>query len=66
MVLNAIRNMTLQERLQAMEALWDALTYEGAELDSPFWHQEVLASRYAKLQEGKALLVSLNELKAER
>jgi len=66
MVLNAIRNMTLQERLQAMEALWDALTYEGAEFDSPFWHQEVLASRSAKLQEGKAHFVSLDELKAEK
>lgn len=66
MVLNAIRNMTLQERLQAMEALWDALTHKGVELDSPFWHQEVLASRSAKLQEDAARFVSLDELKAEK
>jgi len=62
----AVRKMTQQERLQAMEALWDALTQEGTELDSPLWHQEALVSRSAKLQEGKARFVSLNELKAEK
>src|SRR5690606_26094523 len=44
---NAIRKMSQQERLQAMEALWDALTHDGVEPSSPSWHQEVLASRAA-------------------
>ena len=63
---NVIRKMSQQERLQAMEALWDALTHEGVEPSSPSWHQEVLASRAAKIEEGKAQFVSLDELKTEK
>jgi putative addiction module component (TIGR02574 family) len=63
---NSIRKMSQQERLQAMEALWDALMHEGVEPSSPSWHQEVLASRTAKIEEGKAQFLTLDELKAEK
>jgi len=63
---NAIRKMSQQERLQAMEALWDALMHDGVEPSSPSWHQEVLASRTAKIEEGKAQFLTLDELKAEK
>lgn len=58
----AIRKMTMQERLQTMENLWNVLTSEGTEFDSPFWHQEILASRAGKLNKGNAFFVSLGEL----
>jgi len=62
----AIRKMTQQERLQAMENLWDVLTSEGTEFDSPLWHQEILASRAGNLEKGNARFVPLGELKAEK
>ena len=62
---NTIRKMSRTERLQAMEALWDALSHENAEPASPEWHQAVLANRQARITEGSASYVSLDELKAD-
>lgn len=61
-----IGKMTQQERLQAMEALWDALTHDDPEPESPAWHEEVLASRRAKIESGAANFVTLDALKASR
>ncbi len=46
-----------------MEALWDALTHGETEPQSPAWHEEVLASRKAKMDSGEAPFVTLDELK---
>lgn len=60
---NAINKMTQEEKLRAMEALWDALTHGETEPPSPVWHAEVLASRRAKMDAGEANFVTLEELK---
>lgn len=62
----AITNMTRQEKLQAMEALWDSLSHDAGELASPVWHADVLAGRRARIEDGHAHYVSLDELKSER
>ena len=62
----AIRKMTRQEQLQAMEELWDALTHGDTEPESPSWHAEILASRRSKIEEGSAVFVSLEDIKADR
>lgn len=64
MDLNAIEKMTQEDKLRAMEALWDALTHEKSEPPSPNWHAEILANRRAKLNAGEANFVRLEELKA--
>jgi len=61
---NAIDKMSQEEKLLAMEALWDSLTHGNSELPSPTWHKEILASRKAKMDAGEATYVSLQELKA--
>ena len=55
--------MTQQERLQIMEALWDAITHDPAEPASPSWHVEILRSRSASIEEGNVEYVGLDELK---
>ena len=40
-----LKKMSKVERLQAMEALWDSLLYEGVELDTPKWHEKILEDR---------------------
>jgi hypothetical protein len=57
-------NMTQQERLQTMEALWDAITHDQSEPPSPSWHEAILAARRAKMEEGSAEYVGLDELKS--
>jgi len=59
---NAINKMSQDEKLRAMEALWDALTHGESEPLSPTWHEEILASRKAKIDAGAANFVTLEEL----
>lgn len=61
-----ISKMTVLERIQIMEALWDSLTHESTELESPQWHRGVLAERKRKIDSGKAEFISLEELKSKR
>ena len=59
-----IKKMSLIERLQAMETLWDSLVDEESEIESPKWHREILEERKSNIETGKAEFLSLNELKA--
>jgi hypothetical protein len=62
---NAFNKMSQNEKLRAMEALWDALTHGESEPPSPTWHEEILASRRAKMEAGEATFVTLEELKTK-
>ncbi len=61
-----IKKMSVIERLQAMETLWDSLVEEESEIESPQWHREILEERKNKIENGKAEFISLEELKATR
>ncbi len=61
-----IKKMTVIERLQAMEAIWDSLLYEESEIESPEWHKNILEERKTKIEDGKAEFISLKELKTGR
>ncbi len=64
MTINGIKKMSIIERLQAMEELWDSLCHEENEIESPEWHKDILESRRRKIKEGKAEFISLEDLKA--
>ncbi|MBT6563290.1 MAG: addiction module protein [Candidatus Scalindua sp.] len=59
-----IKKMSIIERLQAMEELWDSLCHEENEIESPGWHKDILESRRKKIKEGDAEFVSLEDLKS--
>ena len=61
-----VKKMSLEERLQAMEILWDSLINEECEIESPEWHHDILKERGKKIKDGKAEFISLEELKAKR
>ena len=61
-----VEKMNTTERLQAMEVLWDALTHEKSEPNSPGWHYDVLKARKEKIASGEGEFLSLKELKARR
>lgn len=61
-----IKKMSVVERLQAMEALWDSLLNEESEIESPEWHRDIIEERKRKIENGKAEFISLKELKASR
>jgi len=58
--------MSVVERLQAMESLWDSLLNEESEIESPEWHRDIIEERKRKIENGKAEFISLKELKASR
>ncbi len=61
-----IKKMSVIERLQAMEALWDSLLDEESDIESPEWHREILEERKRKIENGKTEFISLEELRARR
>ena len=50
----ALNEMTLPEKLAAMEALWEDLSRTPGAIESPAWHKEVLEQRQNRVAEGKA------------
>ena len=61
-----ISELSVTERLQVMEALWDSLTHDSEEIASPDWHKAVLEERRRKIDSGEAEFLSIKELKARR
>ncbi len=45
--------MTIADKLQAMETIWDDLCHHVQDIRIPEWHHEVLAARTVDLREGK-------------
>lgn len=43
--------MSIAEKLQAMESLWESLSQSG-QMPSPEWHREVLEEREKRVQAG--------------
>ncbi len=65
MTIAEISKMSVLERLETMEALWDSLTREPAGIKSPKWHEEILSDRKEKIENGNADFISLEELKSK-
>jgi len=59
-----IARMSKIQRLQTMEAIWDSLIHEATDIEPPEWHQEVLAARKVKIEEGHAEFISIDELRS--
>lgn len=46
-------DMSMEDKIQTMESLWDSLIHENMEMVSPDWHGEVLAEREAAIERGE-------------
>ena len=46
--------MTIQEKLAAMEALWEDLSRSPEAIESPKWHREILDERRQRVADGTA------------
>lgn len=55
--------MTVAEKLQEMERLWDDLCRNPEDVSSPAWHKGVLEERERQVSEGKMGFIDLNEVK---
>lgn len=48
-----LKEMTVEEKLQLMEAIWDDLSRNAEQLPPPDWHAEELAAREAAIARGE-------------
>ena len=60
---NELKDMSINDRLQAMETLWSTFVYKNTFINSPHWHGDVLASRKEKIEKGDARFISLESLR---
>jgi len=60
-----IEQMNIEERLRAMEMLWDSLGRQSEQVESPAWHGEVLAERRRRAESGESRFLTLEQLRAD-
>ena len=60
-----LKEMTLQEKLAAMESLWEDLACTPEAVESPAWHKDILDERRQRLAEGKSRFVDWETAKGE-
>jgi hypothetical protein len=49
-----LKEMSLHEKLAAMEALWEDLARSPESIESPAWHEEILDERRQRIADRKA------------
>jgi hypothetical protein len=57
--------MTVEDKLQTMEALWESLSADPAAIESPAWHEEELRERERKIASGEAKFIDWEKAKAD-
>ncbi len=55
--------LTIQEKLQAMEMLWDDICRNVSDIPSPAWHEKLLKKREQQLQEGVDTFIDWDQAK---
>jgi putative addiction module component (TIGR02574 family) len=60
-----IQQMSLPQKLELMEALWDNLCREPEKVPSPDWHKEVLEERRHRLASGEEMVSDWEAAKAD-
>ena len=58
-----IDEMTIEDKLAAMEQLWDDLCRNPDSVPSPDWHLDVLSAREKRVREGKTGFSSFDKVK---
>jgi len=57
--------MTVTEKLRALEELWEDLRRSPADVPSPDWHRDVLQAREERIEEGQSRFTAWPEAKKE-
>jgi putative addiction module component (TIGR02574 family) len=63
MSIGDLRKLSRLEQLHAIEVLWESISHNDSDFDSPEWHKDVLDSRRKAIDSGEATFISFEELK---
>ena len=61
----AIEKMSWDEKLRAMEELWESLSRTEARLESPTWHKDALRETVARYDAGEERSIDWDAAKRE-
>lgn len=50
-----IKNMSFEDKIMTMEALWEDLSKQVTPQELPAWHDQVLAQRQAEVAKGEGI-----------
>ena len=64
-VIEQIHQLPLQEKLIAMEAIWDDISRVEESLEIPQWHKDLLNEREQLIADGKARFIDWEEAKEQ-
>lgn len=62
-LLQSIHDLPKIEKIKVMEFLWEELTLEEKEFDSPDWHKKALKDTEKRMDEGKEKVIDWSETK---
>jgi hypothetical protein len=60
-----LEEMTTEEKLKAMEMLWDDICRSVPDFSSPSWHGNVLKEREQRLRDGKEKILDWDQAKKD-
>jgi len=60
-----IKHLSRKEKLRMMEAIWEDLSREDEEVESPGWHQQALLETERRLNAGQEKIVDWQAAKKE-
>ncbi len=60
-----LEQMSVKEKIQIMELLWDDLCKKADSLSSPSWHENTLQERELDLKTGKAEFIGWDQAKKQ-
>lgn len=60
---DVIKHMSVSERLETIEQIWDTLGRDQTKVPSPAWHGQILAERKARVERGEAMFLTLDQLR---
>ncbi len=60
-----IKHLSREEKLRVMEAIWEDLSREDDEVESPYWHQKALQETEQRFNSGQEKIVDWKVAKKE-
>lgn len=59
----SVEKMSIEEKFQTMETIWDDLCKKADSISSPPWHEKVLNDREDAISNGEDVFLDLNTAK---
>ena len=59
-----IEALSVAEKVQLLESVWESLCSHPGDVQSPEWHSEVLDERRRRLEDGRATISPWSDAKA--